>query len=507
MKVFATRKPTKTLNSQLSTLNSQLSTLNSQLYTWAAKQPTNGGCMGGLISAVAPHSPAAVAGIRVGDHLLAINGQPLKDLIDYYYASAASQLTLAFARAAGGGEFILQLEKDSEADLGLSFTAEVFDGIRRCRNKCVFCFIDQLQPSPRAGLLIKDDDYRMSFLEGNFISGLNLKEEDFQRIKEMRLSPLYISVHTTKAVLRGKMLGRTKPAPVLPLLKRLIGYGTNIHAQIVLIPGLNDGNELEETVADLARLHPGLASIGLVPLGLTRYRQRPDLRLGTAKEAAALLDWLVVKQKGFRKLYGTRLVFAADEFYIRANRPFPPAVHYEEFAQLENGIGMASRFEKEWRKTEDRSEKTEDRSERTEDRKNLQRGCKNGIPRKTAIVTGIAGAAVLKPLLADSRQLSGGNATLVPVTNRFYGSSVTVSGLLTGTCLLAALPRGEYERYIIPDCMLKHDSTLFLDDMTVEDVEQELKTPFIVAPSNAAGLLGSIVGLRSSPTMLPKVES
>jgi putative radical SAM enzyme (TIGR03279 family) len=431
--------------------------------------------MGGIISVVEPGSPAAAAGVQAGDHLLTVNGRPLADLIDYYFAAAEQQLTLSLRRA-GCQELTLKLEKESGADIGLSFTSEVFDGIRRCRNKCLFCFVDQLQPQPRESLLIKDDDYRMSFLEGNFISGVNLNEADFQRIQELRLSPLYISVHATDAALRGRLLGRKRSAPVLPLLTRLIDYGVTLHTQIVLVPGFNDGAALEQTVAELARLFPGVASIGLVPLGLTRFQQRPELRLGTAEEAAAVLERLLAWQKEFRKRYGTRLLFAADEFYIRANQPFPAARHYEEFAQLENGIGMAALFAEEW--------------------KGCLRRYRGGWPGqdypKTALVTGQAGAAALAPLMPEIERLTAGAVTLLPLENRFYGPSVTVSGLLTGSCLAAALPRGVFARYIIPDCMLKHGSTLFLDDMSVEDLALALQTPFTVAQSNAKGLLAAL---------------
>ena len=431
--------------------------------------------MSGIISAVKPGSPAEAAGIRAGDSLLTINGREIRDLIDYYFGADAKCLTLTCQKA-NGGEYSLTLAKEAEADLGLAFTAEVFDGIRPCRNKCLFCFIDQLQPTPRKSLLLKDDDYRLSFLEGNFITGTNMREEDFLRIKELRLSPLYISVHATEEELRGRLLGLNKPAPILPLLRRLIEYGVRIHTQIVLTPGLNDGAALEQTIEELARLFPGVASIGIVPLGLTRYQRSSQLRLTTPQEAAALLEKLTVWQKQFNKLYGTRLAFAADEFYIRAGRPFPPAHHYGEFEQLENGIGMASLLAKEWQRRIRR----------------LQPAAPPKAYPKSGVITGLAGATALKPLWPDIELLTNGATTLLPVKNSFYGPSVTVSGLLTGACLIAALPRGIYERYIIPECMLKHNSDLFLDDLTLKDVELKLQTPLIVAPSNAAGLLTAL---------------
>ncbi|MCL1906304.1 MAG: DUF512 domain-containing protein [Clostridiales bacterium] len=426
--------------------------------------------MGGTISSVKPGSPAALGGIQAGDILLTVNGQPVADLIDYYSATAADRLNLTLSR--NGMDFTCDITKKEDADTGLSFTAEVFGGIRPCRNKCLFCFIDQLQPAPRPSLLVKDDDYRMSFLEGNFITGTNMKEDDLVRIRDLRLSPLYISVHATQAALRGRLLGLKRPAPIMPLLKRLIECGVILHTQIVLVPGVNDGAALAQTVEELAGLFPGVESIGIVPLGLTRYQKDPGLRTGTPEEAALLLGWLAEKQNVYRRLYGTRLVFAADEFYIRAGRPFPPARQYGDFPQLENGIGMAALFARDW-----------ERRMRRHKEKPQRQGCL-----KTAVVTGQAGAAALTPLWPDIERISGGPAALLPVKNRFYGPDVTVSGLLTGSCLAAALPQGAYARYIIPDTMLKHGSTLFLDDMTIAELEHTLETPVIAARSNAAGL-------------------
>lgn len=436
--------------------------------------------MAGIISAVEPGSIAAEKlFLAPGDVLLAINGREITDMIDYNFAACEEELTLTVQKP-GGDVLQVEFEHDGWEDIGLVFESEVFDGIRPCRNHCLFCFIDQLQPAPRASLLIKDDDYRMSFLEGNYITGTNLREEDFARIAAMRLSPLYISVQATEPQLRGYLLGLPKPAPVLPLLKRLIDCGVAVHTQIVLCPGINDGAALAQTISDLAALAPGVASIAVVPVGLTRFQRNQELRQFTAEEAAQLLDWLAPLQKSFLKQYGTRLVFAADELYLRANRAFPSAAHYEEFGQLENGIGMAALFAKEWRRYG-------------------RRLTKHGLPDlakggNTALVTGASGAAALAPAMPDIKAASGGMVELIPVENDFYGPSVTVTGLLTGSCLINALPRGIFDRYIIPDVMLKHGSEIFLDDMTVEQVAETLQTPVTVATSNAEGLYKALIG-------------
>jgi len=428
--------------------------------------------MAAIISAIVAGSIAGELCLAPSDTIVSINGRELSDLIDYNYAAAEEELTLTVCKA--NGELLhIEVEKDAWEDLGLVFAAEVFDGIRSCSNHCLFCFIDQLQPAPRASLLIKDDDYRMSFLEGNYITGVNLREEDFSRIVALGLSPLYVSVHATDADLRGRLLGRPGPAPALPMLKRLTDNGISVHTQIVLCPGINDGAALAQTIDDLAALAPGVASIAVVPVGLTRFQRHRQLRLFTASEAAALLDWLKPRQQDFRRRYATRLVFAADEFYIQAGRDFPAAAHYEDFCQLENGVGLAALFADQWRKYR---------------RRQRLHPALAASYAKTGVVTGISGAAALAALISDIRAISGGRAELIPVENSFYGPSVTVTGLLTGSCLLQALPRGHYDRYIIPSHMLKHGSELFLDDMTVSELERELQTPMIIAENNAAGL-------------------
>ena len=428
--------------------------------------------MAAKISAVIAGGIAEALHLTPQDTIVDINGRELTDLIDYNFAVAEEELMLTVLKA--NGELLqIEVEKDAWEDLGLVFNAEVFDGIRSCRNHCLFCFIDQLQPAPRASLLIKDDDYRMSFLEGNYITGANLREEDFARIAALGLSPLYVSVHATDAGLRGHMLGRPDPAPVLPLLKRLIDFGTSVHTQIVLCPGINDGAALAQTIDDLAALAPGVASIAVVPVGLTRFQRNRQLRLFSAEEAVELLYWLEPRQKEFKKRLGTRLVFAADEYYIRAGRPFPGAAHYEDFCQLENGVGLAALFAAEWRKCRRRKRLAWPQA---------------ALYPKTGVVTGLSGAVTLASIMPDIAAISGGRAELLPVENSLYGPSVTVTGLLTGTCLLKALPRGHYQRYIIPGHMLKHGGDLFLDDMTVGELEHLLQTPLIVAENNAAGL-------------------
>lgn len=430
--------------------------------------------MGGKIAGIVPGSIAEEIGIEPGDTLVAINDHPVCDLIDYNYYEDGDYLELTIEKA-GGELWLCSVEKDDDEQLGLIFTANVFDRIRRCANHCLFCFIDQLQPQPRSSLLLKDDDYRMSFMEGNFITCTNLREEDYQRIAQMRLSPLYISVHTVDPLLRQRMLGRKQPAEILLTLQRLISLGCRLHTQIVLCPQINDGEQLQHTLDSLASLAydsrrseqeqtGGVASIAVVPVGITKYQRNPQLRLFTRAEAGELIDDIEARQQRYLEQYGSRLVFAADELYLRAERPFPPAAHYEDFAQIENGVGMAALFRQRWQEIREQVP---------------QHPADEGI----AIATGKSGAAVIGDIVAEINERSGSSIELLEIPNTFYGQTVTATGLLTGTCLLAAIPPQRYRRLLIPSNMLKFDEDIFLDDMTVEAVSKQLATPItIVGP-------------------------
>ncbi len=429
--------------------------------------------MSALIKAVLADSLAAELEIEVNDRLLSIDGLPITDMIDYSFAIAESELLLEIEKP-DGIIWEIELEKDPDQDLGLSFEAEVFDGIKSCHNHCLFCFIDQLQPHPRPTLLIKDDDYRMSFLEGNFITGTNLTEQDIARIGAMHLSPIYISVHATDADLRTKMLGRKKPAPILPLLKQLIELGITVHSQIVLCPGINDGAYLKQTLDDLIALHPGIASIAIVPVGITCYQTNPQLRLFTKDEAKQLLTMIKTKQDQLSNQFGENFIFAADELYIKAELPFPSASHYQQFEQIENGVGMAAYFLDCWQKHKNRLQT-----------KTIE---------KTALLTGHNGQAVLDLIAPDIKAALGSNLQIVSLQNIFYGANVTATGLLTGTCLSENLKAnaGKFSRYLIPSSMLKFNSDAFLDDLTIADLAKQLNGQIIVIEPNAEALIEAL---------------
>ena len=425
--------------------------------------------LAGQIAEVLPNSIAEELELAAGDRLLKINGKPLADLIDYRYYCAEEELELEVEKA-DGEIWLCEVEKDADEDLGLVFTANVFDKIRVCQNHCLFCFMDQLPPEHRSSLHLKDDDYRLSFLEGNFITGTNLKEADIQRILELRLSPLFFSIHSTDPVLRSRLIGNPNGA-VLPLLERLIAGGIEIHGQIVLCPGVNDGAALAQTLADLERLRPGLLSVAIVPVGLTDYQRREGLRLFTPAEAADLLD--MVEQKRQKSLHqtGSAFYFPADEFYVIAGRPFPPYETYEEFPQLENGIGMARLFLHQWQA--------------------LRPCIPARLPQKRHIglITGQSAKRIMGEVVEDLAAVENLEMELFALENVFFGKSVTVAGLLTATCM-----EHFFQTHICPPeilitaSMLKHGSDLFLDSRTVADLEKALHTKVIVAEPGAEGL-------------------
>ncbi|MBR6824477.1 MAG: DUF512 domain-containing protein [Firmicutes bacterium] len=430
---------------------------------------------GGLISGILPGSIAEELGIEVRDRLISINGQPLEDIIDYNFLSADELLQLELL-AADGETYYCEVEKDEEEELGIMFSANVFDRIRSCANRCHFCFIDQLQPDPRPSMLLKDDDYRMSFLEGSFITGTNLIEKDFQRIERLHLSPLYFSVHVTDADLREQLMGTKRAREVMPTLQRLIDIGCELHTQLVICPGINDGEYLQKSLDDLSALYPGVISIAVVPVGLTKFNTKDDLRLFTPQEAAELIDAVEARQAEFRAKYGTSLVYIADELYIKAGRPFPPAAHYEGFPQIENGVGMAALFHQQWQSALHQLPESYD-----------------GGP--IGLVTGINGAAVLRQLLPDLQKVQGLQLDILPLVSEFYGESVTASGLITGSDILRQVPRGKYERLLIPTNMLKFDEDIFLDDLTLEEVEAGLGQELEINLNNGAGLLRQLFRL------------
>jgi putative radical SAM enzyme (TIGR03279 family) len=393
-------------------------------------------------------SPAHNAGIRPGDRLASINGAPVRDYIDYRFISAQERVELDVI-AADGARRTIVVQKHPDQDLGLRFADDVFDGMRLCHNCCIFCFYDQLPKGLRETLYVRDDDFRLSFLHGNFITLTNLSPRDFARICEQRLSPLYISVHATETALRRRMLGNPRAPDITGQMRRLARCGIEVHAQIVLCPGINDGRHLARTVRDLAALHPAVKSVAIVPVGLTTHRAGlTELRAVNRDPSRNVLKQIAAWQQEFRSRFGSRFVFAADELYLLAGERFPPAADYEGFPQRDNGVGLARLFLDEIAEADFRPAA--------------------GLP--VTLVTGILAAGVVRRLAAKMRR-HGVATSVVVVRNRLLGDTVTVAGLLAGEDVAAALARGDLsDLVVVPASALRGNE--FLDGMTVQELSR-----------------------------------
>ncbi|HYQ90187.1 MAG TPA: DUF512 domain-containing protein [Candidatus Binatia bacterium] len=407
------------------------------------------------IAGVDPSGLASKLGIRPGERILAINDVLLHDEIDFAAQSSEEFLRVRVLAADGTVRDV-----EGQREYGVPFGAE-FEARqpKRCHNNCVFCFVYQHPKGVRRELLIKDDDYVFSFVHGNFITLTNLSEPEFQRIIDERLSPLYVSVHATDPEVRVRMMKNPKSGRILEQIDRLCKAGIEIHTQLVICPGLNDGPILTKSITELAARHPGVATIAVVPVGLTKHRERlPDLRVFTRGDARSALDEVHRFQQKFARGLKTRLVFAADEMYALAGEEVPPAKAYEGFSQIENGIGMLRRTIDRWIGGEDTV---------------LPR---SGNRERVAIVTGTSAAPTLERILAE-RPPASVDPVLCVVRNDYFGETVTVSGLLVGADIERALAeRGPFDRVLLPPNCLKEEE-LFLDDRTKSDLAKTLRVP------------------------------
>ena len=428
---------------------------------------------GVVVAAVRAGTPAAAAGLRAGDRILAINGRRLRDAIDFQFHAADDRLDLAVERA--GAARALSLRRRGP-ELGLELEPPRPAEIATCANKCVFCFIHQLPKGMRRSLYVKDDDFRLSFLHGNYITLTDLGEADLARIVEQRLSPLYVSVHATDPELRWRLLGRPRgSAEILPRLERLAKAGIRMHAQIVLCPGLNDGVHLERTVSELAPLHPQVATTAVVPVGLTRHRERlPELRRLAPAEARALVATAVGWQERFLSTLGSRFVFLADEIYLLAEHPLPPAAAYEGFPVVEDGIGLVRRFEDGFARALAR-----------------RRGRDPGRP--VTLVTGELFGPRLEALLSLGAP-AGPGVRVAAVPNEHFGRAIGVAGLLTGRDIqrhLATLP-DLGRAVLVPAVALRDVDGVFLDDATPADLARDLGVPVRVVEPSPGALLEAL---------------
>jgi putative radical SAM enzyme (TIGR03279 family) len=434
------------------------------------------------VVAVAPGSPAARAGVLVGDEIRAMNGVVPRDVIQYQWLADDEELVLELDR--GGLELQVEVGNAGGETLGLEVSSAVFDQIRTCDNHCEFCFIYQLPPGLRTSLYLKDDDYRLSFLYGNFTTLTRFTEADLERVVTERLSPLHVSIHATDPEVRIEMLRNRRGATSLRWLRALLDHGIEVHGQIVVCPDLNDGAVFDDTLAGVLDRYPDLASLCVVPLGVSRYNREARMRPHTTAEAAAVVDAVEDWQDVYRRVLGRRLVFAADEYYLLAGRPFPPAEAYEGFPMHEDGVGMARTFEQEFRGLVDAPTGVQSgffaavdgapaegyRAPRTACGSGGAEPAGGGVgvvlrPRRSApvgILTGPYGATVLGPLVAD---LGRDDVRVVPVANDFFGGNTGVAGLMVGEDIarvLADEPAGH--RYLLPDVCLSQGR--FLDGTT-----------------------------------------
>ncbi len=405
--------------------------------------------MVGLISGVRKNSLAEVAGFVAGDKLLSVQGVQVKDIIELSFYTSDYEVDLEVENADGQRRQI-HIEKYPDEDLGLEFDSAVFDKVATCYNNCIFCFVDQMIPGMRPGLYVRDDDYRLSFLYGNFITLTNLKEEDFQRIIQTHMTPLYVSVHATDPKVRCEMMHNRFAGELMEKLERLFAADIQVHTQIVCCPGYNDGEVLAKSFADLYSKYPHVLTMAVVPVGITKHREElPLLRTFTKEEAAALIDQVTVWQQNCREETGKTFIYLGDEFYLLAGREVPQADWYDGFPQLENGIGLTRSFLDEWQQTLEQ--------------------LASYTPTAPAVVPVGEGAyPVLKPLMDKLNQKFGSQHAFAPVPNKFFGGKVNVTGLLTAGDILQFV---QSKRVILPAVVLNNDN-LFLDDKSLEQFKE-----------------------------------
>ena len=444
--------------------------------------------MENVIRAIDPGSPLERR-VHPGDRLLSVNGKPIRDVLDYKFYAYDRDLRLVLARP-DGSEYRLHIRKAEGGDLGLDFESYLMDRPRSCANHCVFCFIDQLPKGMRPTMYFKDDDARLSFLLGNYITLTNLSEREIQRVIDLHVSPVNVSVHAMNPELRVKMLRNPRAGESLGIMRRFADAGIVMNCQIVCCPGLNDGEELDCSMRELAALHPAVHSVSVVPVGLTRYREGLyPLTAFTPEHAAETLDQVTAFGDRCLEQYGTRIFWCGDELYLKAGRELPPDEFYEEYTQLENGIGMLRLLETEFRSALRLSE--------------------DPGPQHCSIATGAAAAPWLQMLadLAVARypQLK---IDVYPIQNDFFGHSITVAGLVTGGDLIRQLHGKDLgDRLLISQNMLRREERDFLDDVTLEDAREALQVPIFPTETDGFALWDAICGVLPEAATAAKDSS
>ena len=431
--------------------------------------------MAHLIEAAQPGGVAWRRGVRAGDTLIAINGEPILDEIDYQALTSRSRLELLI-RKPDGQEKTVHIVKAREAGLGLRLADTLACTPMQCRNKCVFCFIDQMPPGMRKTLYVKDDDWRLSLMMGNYITLTNVDEQEFQRILRRKASPLYISVHTTDPDLRVKMMLNPNARFLMDRLNRLRDAGLHFHCQIVLCPGYNDGEALKKTLTDLAALWPAAQSAALVPVGLTRFRERlAPVTPFTREGAQAVMETARAFQQAFLARLGTRFVFPADELTLLAGEDIPPEEAYEHYPQLENGVGLLRKFENALAAAA------------------AADAGLPAVPRRVLIPCGTSIAPVMEKWAAAYAPKEV-KVAVQPIRNTFFGETVTVTGLITGGDLRDQLADADTDEILLCGNTLRAEGDLFLDDMSLETLRKALRPPITLVPNDGASLYRALCG-------------
>lgn len=441
---------------------------------------------GHRIKAVDPGSIAEALELKPGDRLISIDGEEIEDIFDYEYRLESESVT-ALVEKENGEEWELEIENNYQ-DLGLTFDNGLMSEYRSCRNQCMFCFIDQMPPGMRDTLYFKDDDSRLSFLQGNYITLTNMSDYDIERIIRFKLSPINISVHTTNPALRCKMLHNRFAGEALQKIDRLFAAGTPMNGQIVLCKGVNDGEELERTIRDLSAYLPYMESVSVVPVGLSKFRDGLyPLKPLNARDAALTLDIIERWQSAAYKEHGTHFIHASDELYLLAGRELPKAERYDGYIQLENGVGMIRLM-------------TDEIGEALE---GLEGDEKKG---ELSIATGRLAVSYIESFVKLIQEKYPGRiVNIYPIDNKYFGEQITVAGLITGTDLIAQL-RGRRlgDRLLLPEAMFRSGEEVFLDDLTKSDVETALQVPVVIVRSSGRDFVEAVLWPDRQEKKLPE---
>lgn len=428
------------------------------------------------IKDILPDSIAEEMEIEAGDYLLTVNDTEIKDILDYKYQIFDEYIVVTIEKS-NGEVWDLEIEKEENEDLGLVFEEQLIDKPRSCANKCIFCFMDQLPPKVRETLIFKDDDFRLSFMTGNYVTFTNSSYKDLDRIIKYHLSPINISVHATDPEVRKMMLNNKNAGMILDYIKYLTDNGIQVNAQIVLCPDINDGEILDKTISELSAFYPNLLSIAIVPVGLTKHREGLyKLKGFTSESASKLIDQVESWQIKFHEKYEDNLVFCADEFYVKANREVPDCTKYGNFEQLEDGIGLMSYFTMEFNKT-------------------LMKYKPKKLEKTVSVATGKSAYKFIREKADILEQtFEGLKINVYTIENLFFGPEITVTGLITGGDLIEGLKEKELGEYLVIDQkMLKEDADIFLDNLSLEDVRENLNIQIVKSDSFGEGFIKSII--------------